>query len=112
MGSPIAQVAPSTQPQGKGFQSVAQPDQSNNLPSFAPPNAAGQAQGKGGNVTIPSQGEQPKMGMPNNYPNTVGQWDNATIGSQQYEAPQKTQAQPAGKSGGKAGLFRSAQNRF
>jgi hypothetical protein len=88
MGSPIAQVAQSTQPQpqtqGKGFQSIAQSDQSSNLPGFAPPNAAGQTQGKGSNVTIPGQDGQPKLGMPNNYPNTIRQWDNATIGTQQY----------------------------
>jgi hypothetical protein len=40
-------------------------------------------QGKGGNVTFPGQGGQPRMGQPNMYPNTVGQWDNASIQPQQ-----------------------------
>jgi hypothetical protein len=40
-------------------------------------------QGKGGSVTLPGQGGQPKMGQPNMYPNTVGQWDNASIQPQQ-----------------------------
>jgi hypothetical protein len=83
MGSPVSQVASSTQPQGKGFASPTQP--SNPNADVAVP------QGKGGNVTFPSQGGQPRMGVPNNYSNTVGQWDNATIGTQQYQAPQKVQ---------------------
>lgn len=41
------------------------------------------AQGKGSRVTYPGQGGQPKMGQPNMYPNTVGQWDNASIQPQQ-----------------------------
>lgn len=85
MGSPVSQVASSTQPQGKGFASPTQP--SNPNADVAVP------QGKGGNVTFPGQGGQPKMGVPNNYSNTVGQWDNATIGTQQYQAPQTFQSQ-------------------
>jgi hypothetical protein len=83
MGSPVSQVASSTQPQGKGFASPTQP--SNPNADVAVP------QGKGGNVTFPGQGGQPRMGVPNNYSNTVGQWDNATIGTQQYQAPQTFQ---------------------
>jgi hypothetical protein len=42
--------------------------------------------GKGSNVTIPGQGGQPKMGVPNNYSNTVGQWDNASIQPRQTQS--------------------------
>jgi hypothetical protein len=39
-----------------------------------------QPQGKGGrNVTMPGQGGQPRMGMPNAYSNTIQPWDNASI---------------------------------
>jgi hypothetical protein len=40
-----------------------------------------QAMGKGGsgNVTMPRQGGQPRMGMPNAYSNTIQPWDNASI---------------------------------
>jgi hypothetical protein len=39
--------------------------------------------GMGSNVTMPSQGGQPRMGQPNNYTNTTGRWDNARIFPQQ-----------------------------
>jgi len=42
-----------------------------------------QSMGKGGNVTNSSTSGQPRMGQPNQYPNTVGQWDNARIQSSQ-----------------------------
>ena len=42
-----------------------------------------QSMGKGGNVTNSSTSGQPRMGQPNQYPNTVGQWDNAHIQSSQ-----------------------------
>lgn len=84
MGSSLAQVASSTQPQGqsvgKGFASP-QPQQTPSdmmVPAMQPTR-----QGKGGSVTLPGQGGQPKMGQPNMYPNTVGQWDNASIQPQQ-----------------------------
>lgn len=39
-----------------------------------------QPMGKGGrNVTMPGQGGQPRMGMPNAYSNTIQPWDNASI---------------------------------
>jgi len=39
-----------------------------------------QPQGKGSrNITMPSQGGQPRMGMPNAYSNTIQPWDNASI---------------------------------
>jgi hypothetical protein len=85
MGSQIAQVAPSTQPQGKGSASPAA--QSTpveiNLPSEQP---FPQPQGKGSSVTYPGQGGQPRMGVPNNYSNTVGQWDNASIQPRQTQS--------------------------
>lgn len=34
------------------------------------------------NITFPGQSGQPKMGQPNRYSNTVGSWDNSTIGTQ------------------------------
>jgi hypothetical protein len=75
MGSSLAQVAQSTQPQGKAQAPITPQTQSSSV-------------GKGfaseqSNVTLPGQGGQPKMGQPNMYPNTVGQWDNASIQPQQ-----------------------------
>ena len=32
-----------------------------------------------GNVTTPATSAQPSMGQPNQYPNTIGGWDNASI---------------------------------
>lgn len=119
MGSPISQVAPSTQPQGKGgfqaprprqdgldqnainadpqgfneWQQAAQASGSYNsgssgqgmmmAPAVQPTGQFETRQGKGGSVTLPGQGGQPKLGQPNMYPNTVGQWDNASIQPQQ-----------------------------
>lgn len=86
MGSSLAQVATSTQPQGKGFASPAQPNavDGKSAETMSPAiQSIGQPQGKGSNVTFPGQGGQPKMGQPNMYPNTVGQWDNASIQPQQ-----------------------------
>jgi hypothetical protein len=85
MGSPVAQVVSSTQPQGKGFASPAQPNAVDGkfAETMTPVDQLQQPQGKGSNVTYPGQGGQPKMGQPNMYPNTVGQWDNASIQSQQ-----------------------------
>ena len=97
MGSPISQVAPSTQPQGKGFASPqpqsARQDGLDQNAINADPQGFQQwqqaqqpqqtRQGKGGSVTLPGQGGQPRMGQPNMYPNTVGQWDNASIQPQQ-----------------------------
>ena len=39
--------------------------------SFQPPD--------GSKVTTPATSAQPSMGQPNQYPNTVGGWDNASI---------------------------------
>jgi hypothetical protein len=35
--------------------------------------------GKGGSTTNAATSGQPTFGQPNRYPNTVGQWDNASI---------------------------------
>ena len=48
-------------------------------PQSSPSGKAGQVQGSQGVVTTPGQGGQPEMGQPNNYSNTVGSWDNASI---------------------------------
>jgi hypothetical protein len=77
MGSSVAQVASSTQPQGRP-RGKGSPDQQMPQPQQFQP-----TQGKGGNVTFPGQDGQPRMGQPNMYPNTVGQWDNASIQPQQ-----------------------------
>lgn len=132
MGSQIAQVSPSTQPQGKaGAAAISQysPVQQANLfqptdmryrggevaqkpmdfnpagelrpsppiggitPDYMTMSPAGQSTnqpqqglGKGGRVTTPGQGGQPRMGVPNNYSNTVGQWDNASIQPRQTQS--------------------------
>lgn len=55
-----------------------QPNPSMNAPAVMP--SRQQPMGKGGrNVTMPSQGGQPRMGMPNAYSNTIQPWDNASI---------------------------------
>jgi hypothetical protein len=43
------------------------------------PPAQQQSQGKGGSTTYSRTSGQPAFGQPNRYPNTVGQWDNASI---------------------------------
>ena len=91
MGSPVSQVAQSTQPQSKGFQSIAPAPQTVPNPAdvAVPDGTSGQIsqqpqlQGKGGRTTYSGQSGQPQFGQPNNYPNTVGQWDNASIQPQQ-----------------------------
>jgi len=49
--------------------------------------------GKGGSTTNAATSGQPTFGQPNRYPNTVGQWDNASI--------QRTNQQPMGGGKGK-----------
>jgi hypothetical protein len=101
MGSSIAQVAQSTQPQGKGFASPQSPNRTDGsnqnvlnadqqmFQQFQQgqqpqqPQQFQQRQGKGGSVTFPGQGGQPRIGQPNMYSNTVGQWDNTSIQPQQ-----------------------------
>jgi hypothetical protein len=75
MGASIAQVQqPQTsQPSGKG--AVSQVSQIANPTQQTPI----QPQGKGGVSTNSATSGQPRMGQPNNYANTVGGWDNASI---------------------------------
>lgn len=47
----------------------------------------------GGRVTMPGQGGQPKLGMPNAYSNTIQPWDNSS----------NQQGQPSGKGMGASG---------
>ena len=50
------------------------------LPARAPMMQSDQSSGKGGRrVMYSPTSNQPTMGQPNPYPNTVGQWDNASI---------------------------------
>ena len=110
MGMPSASVQPGTQPQGKGAAQPAIPQQGNELANLqaqanqqqmnmmapssiytAPSNQQtqqrplGQAVGKGARSTNAATSGQPQMGKPNMYPNTVGQWDNASIQPQQSQ---------------------------
>lgn len=80
MGSPVSQVAQSTQPQGKG---AASPQPNNSQQAMMAPAVMPQPSGKGGRITYSGQSGQPQMGQPNQYSNTVGPWDNAAIGNQQ-----------------------------
>lgn len=83
MGSPVSQVAQSTQPQGPQGKGFASPQPDNSQQNMMAPAVMARPQGKGGRVTFPGQSGQPQMGQPNQYSNTVGPWDNATIGNQQ-----------------------------
>jgi hypothetical protein len=107
MGMPSASVQPGTQPQGKGFNQSINPPQSNQLAEMqaqasqqqmntmgqssiytVPRNQQpqqGQSVGKGARSTNAATSGQPQMGQPNMYPNTVGQWDNASIQPQQSQ---------------------------
>jgi hypothetical protein len=55
-------------------------------PAVQPTGQFQQGSGKGGRITTPGQGGQPRMGQPNNYSNTVGQWDNASIQPRQTQS--------------------------
>jgi hypothetical protein len=53
-------------------------------PDYSPiQQQAPQPMGKGGVQTNSATSGQPRAGMPNQYSNTVGQWDNARIQPQQ-----------------------------
>jgi hypothetical protein len=65
-GSPVAQAA----------QQVSEPQQPQQ------PQQPPQPMGKGGYTNSATSG-QPRMGAPNQYPNTVGQWDNTQQQTQQ-----------------------------
>ena len=83
MGMPTASVQQSpNQSGGKGMspqQTYMAQDSSISAPAGGQNGQPQQAQGKGGNVTMPGQGGQPRIGMPNAYSNTIQPWDNASI---------------------------------
>lgn len=104
MGMPSASVQTGTQPQGKGFAQSVNPPQNQQITDmqnqaaqmqaqtmqassvYSPPQQSQQQSrpmGKGGRITNAATSGQPQMGQPNNYPNTIGQWDNASIQPQQ-----------------------------
>lgn len=102
MGSPISQVqAPQTgQPMGKGpiSQVMQRPDGldqnainanpqgfqqwQQDRDAFQQSNNMSGSSGKSGRITFPGHRGQPRVGQPNQYSNTVGPWDNASIGTQ------------------------------
>lgn len=100
MGSPISQVQmPQTnQPSGKGMQRSDGLDQNainanpqgfqqwqqdrNAFQQSQQSDGISRPMGKGGRITYPGQSGQPQYGQPNRYSNTVGPWDNASIGTQ------------------------------
>jgi len=87
MGSPVSQVASTTQPQGKAGASQ--------FPNFAAPNNSGasnQSMGKGvrqsaqPTTTNSATSGQPQMGQANPYSNTIQPWDNASIQPRQTQS--------------------------
>lgn len=83
MGGFASQVQqPQTGGGGKGQAPMPQADtQPNSNPNAGTP----QPMGKGGAQTNSATSGQPRMGQENQYPNTVGQWDNT---AQQPQQPQ------------------------
>jgi hypothetical protein len=91
MGGFSAQVQQpqASQPQGKGGPGDQTPSQPLPAISSSPQPLDGinngyfpqapQPMGKGGNYQHNANSGQPRIGQPNQYPNTVGQWDNAQI---------------------------------
>lgn len=72
-----------SQPAGKGI--AGQADQMSDMQYREPQYQAPQPMGKGGVQTNSATSGQPRAGMPNQYSNTVGQWDNAQIQPQQLQ---------------------------
>lgn len=91
MGMPTASVQAGTQPQGKGFsQPINPPPQSpeaqeGNQFMISSQPMASRPGGKNGQMTNSATSGQPRVGQPNMYPNTIGQWDNASIQPQQRQ---------------------------
>ena len=98
MGGISSQIDSVQSPGGKGStptQANVQPVQSSaaqpqpldgvNNGYFSQPPQAPQPMGKGGAQTNSATSGQPTMGAPNQYSNTVGQWDNT---QQQTQQPQ------------------------
>jgi hypothetical protein len=81
------------QPQTSGGKGSPQPAQQEIVPAVQP---SQNVQGKGASgqrYTYSPTSGQPQMGQPNQYTNTVGQWDNASI------MPQPTRRSGKGKGG-------------
>lgn len=91
MGGFTAQVQQPTNPTSSGGKGFSRPT---NGPGLGPNPLADRSQGyndpgqsyetmtpmgKGGNYQNSATSGQPRIGQPNQYPNTVGQWDNAQI---------------------------------
>ncbi|UOF77706.1 hypothetical protein [Caudoviricetes sp.] len=70
---------------GKGGPSVTKPIEQVSAPKdmTAQDGSPPQPIGKGGNYQTSATSGQPRAGMPNQYSNTVGQWDNTQQQSQQ-----------------------------
>lgn len=63
-----------------GFSAQVQSPQSSQSSGKGSPSQIAQPQqGQQGAVTYSSTSGQQQMGSPNPYPNTIGQWDNASI---------------------------------
>jgi hypothetical protein len=97
MGSPIAQVTQQPLNQNRNVQQT--------------PDPFGQPQGKGGSITYPGQSGQPQMGQPNQYSNTVGPWDNASIGNQQIQTFQQPTAPQQNRSVDLRQILRSGKGK-
>lgn len=89
---------PMGEPPAQQFQSNGDMTNMQTLPAIDPtiaapavmPSNQPQPMGKGGrNVTMPGQGGQPRMGMPNAYSNTIQPWDNASIQPQRQSGKGK-----------------------
>jgi hypothetical protein len=78
MGPAAGFPAQQTQQVDDMVSDVSNPNPSMTAPAVMP---SQQPMGKGGNrnYTMPGQGRQPRMGMPNAYSNTIQPWDNARI---------------------------------
>jgi hypothetical protein len=71
---------PQTGGGGKGQASYQDlPPQADTQPNSNPNAGTPQPMGKGGRQTNSATSGQPTMGAPNQYSNTVGQWDNSQI---------------------------------
>lgn len=82
MGSLSASVQKSTNSSGKGSPQPQQPQQT--FQATVPDGTSGNPfpQGKGASgqrYTYSPTSGQPQMGSPNQYTNTIGQWDNASV---------------------------------
>jgi hypothetical protein len=95
-GSPEVRTMAGPQPQNQVVPQAGPSPTPQAGPSPTPQNQTApmtQSKGKGGSTTNAATSGQPAFGQPNRYPNTVGQWDNASI--------QRTNRQPMAGGKGK-----------